>query len=734
MSNTAEPIDTRATGASVPRLDLGIIIPSLDKYGGAERFAIECIKRWQHHHDITLYSASLNSALLTESGIGDAVRLKQLSSPFEGDHSFVTNAVLLPKLWRQQIGRHDVYHVHLWPTHFVDLHPMVWFPHEPMRALHDLRYEQPARGAGNHGGHNVHMYPKFTYDQISGNLYDAYLATIDAIDKTVDPDVIVANSRYTADYLAKVHRREVPDVVYPGVDIEDPINLRIDPNLFVTISQLWSHKRINLLIEAIALTDETQLIIIGSGPERDNLKELCIKLGVADRIFFLTGLNHFEIRLVLARACAFLFCPIREPFGIVVLEAMAAGKPIVAVEEGGYVEACHPDYALFVPASPLALAGKITQLRDNPDLARRMGAAARKAVLPFSWDRTASELEQVLVRARDDYARHQSPRTTHDTSRTLVGIQYYLWYGDGFGTEHWNDNLSSGHVGDHPFPGYYSSRSGRTIEHHLNDFEAMELDYVVLNLHIDAGGPNPIEMQSIQNVFEIAAGRGSRLRFAVQIAAYGCDAATIASTVSTIENIYAGRDQYFRLDGKPVLFWFWSTAHDRDAAFFQDMKRAAAGFRNLAFGLRLPKGVDENTLSFGFFEGFAPYSPLELAAEANWSRVWLDAASASTAAKMPYCMITVSPGYDDRALADPRRSGNPYRVVPRHGGKTYQRMLDFAESASPAPHLVTISTYNEYHENTHIEASAHNGDRYVDMTRTFVARIRSRAANLGSHR
>jgi glycosyltransferase involved in cell wall biosynthesis len=729
MSNSADPIDTRASGASVPRLDFGIIIPALDKHGGAERFAIECIRRWQHHHDITLYSASLDSALLKESGIGDAVRLKQLSSPFEGEHSFVTNAVLLPKIWRQQIGRHDVYHVHLWPAHLVDLHPMVWFPHEPLRALYDLRYEQPSRGIER----DVHMYPKFTYDQIDGNLYDAYLATANAIDKTVAPDVIVANSRYTADYLARVYRCEVPDVVYPGVDIEEPINLRIDPNLFVTISQLWSHKRISLLIEAIALTDGTQLIIAGSGPEHDYLMELCIKLGVEDRVFFLTGLSHFEIRLVLARACAFLFCPIREPFGIVVLEAMAAGKPIVAVEEGGYVEACHPDYTLFVPASPLAIAGKIAYLRDNPDLVRRMGAAARKAVQPFSWDRTAAELEQVLVRTHDDHVRHRSPRTSRDTSRTLVGIQYYLWYGDGFDAEHWNDNLSSGHVGDHPFLGYYASRSGRTIEHHLNEFEAMELDYVVLNLHIDAGGPNFIEMKSIQNLFEIAAERGSLLRFAVQIAAYGCDTATIASTVSTIENDYTGREEYFRLDGKPVLFWFWSTAHDGDAAFFHDMKRATAAFRNLAFGLRLPKGVDENAVSFGFFEGFAPYSPLELAADTNWARVWLDAAGASAVAKMPYRMITVSPGYNDHALADPRRSGNPYRVVPRHDGKTYQRMLDFAESAAPAPHLVTISTYNEYHENTHIEASARNGDRYIDMTRKFVARIRARAASLGSH-
>jgi glycosyltransferase involved in cell wall biosynthesis len=661
--------------------------------------------------------------MLKEHGIEETVALVELAPGFEGEHSFVTNAVLLPKLWRQNIRRHDVYHTHLWPTHLVDLHPMVWFPHEPLRLLHDLRFEQRLGRVGEQAQHDVHVYPKFSYDQIGSDLYDAYLAAVDGMDRTVVPEFTIANSRYSAGYLAGIYGREMPHVVYPGVVVENPINLKADQNLFVTISQLWPHKRISILIEAIALTDEVQLMVIGAGPELERLEALCVKLGVEDRIFFLSGLSNYEVRLILARACAFLFCPIREPFGIVVLEAMAAGKPIVAVKEGGYVEVCSPEFAVLVPPSPLIFAETIQQLRDDPERVRKMGQAARLAVTPYTWERTARELESFLALAVDNSVRATPP--VQDRSRPLVGIQYYLWYGEGFGGAHWNDNPRSGHVADHPFLGFYQSEKGQTIEYHLSQFEAMKLDYVILNLHIDENGPNETEMRGIRNTFDIARRQNSGLRFAIQLSPYSDDAARIRSVLELIQDMYAERQEYFQIDGKPALFWFWSSAHDGKRSFFESIGQAAAGFRNLALSLRLAKGVDESKYTFEFFEGFALYSPLENASEENWHRIWQNAYDTSATANMPYRMVSVSPGYNDSALTDPLREGNPFRVVPRNDGSTYARSLAFAASLTPQPDLIVVSTFNEYHENTHVEASSINGDRYIRMTREFAERIRS---------
>ncbi|MEX0628706.1 MAG: glycosyltransferase, partial [Cucumibacter sp.] len=159
-------------------MDIGVVIPILSKYGGAERYLIECLRRWQERHDITLYSAHVNDALLAEHGVTDRVKRSALTGRFPGDHAFFLNALLLPKIWRSEIGRHDIYHTHLWPTHMVDLHPMVWFPHEPLRLLHDLRYEQNVVEVGKQVAHQIHVYPKYHYDRLGDGVFEATLNAI----------------------------------------------------------------------------------------------------------------------------------------------------------------------------------------------------------------------------------------------------------------------------------------------------------------------------------------------------------------------------------------------------------------------------------------------------------------------------------------------------------------------------------------------------------------------------
>jgi hypothetical protein len=524
--------------------------------------------------------------------------------------------------------------------------------------------------------------------------------------------------------LEEVYGHRVSDVVYPGIWAEAFIEVPIDQNLFVTISQLWSHKRVGLLIEAVAMTDNAQLIVIGSGPDQHHLEQLANRLGVADRVFFLAELNNHEVRLVLARAGAFLYAPVNEPFGIAVLEAMAAGKPVIAVNQGGYVEVCSTEFAFLVPPYPSAFAEKIAYLQSNPEISRKMGEVAKSVALQYTWQRTAESMEQLLIETWQAACVRASEPVADRMQRPLVGAQYYLWYGDGFGALHWNDNRKNGYVSDKPLLGYYLSSRGQTIQFHLKLFEEMGLDYVIINLHVDPEGVNGLELISAKHVFEIAQKADSKIRFAIQIAPYTFDEAELEKTIRMVRNVFISQPNYLRVDGVPILFWFWSSVGDGRPGVFSKLATATDGLCNIALSLRLPRGSDERKFTFGFFQGFAPFSPLELAEEKNWTNIWKEAYQAAEMAGMQQRVVTISPGYDDRDLDDSRRAGNPYRVVGREDGKTYRRVMQFVEELPTAPHLITISTFNEYHENTHIEPSLRNGMRYVYMTRDFVTRIK----------
>jgi hypothetical protein len=310
--------------------------------------------------------------------------------------------------------------------------------------------------------------------------------------------------------------------------------------------------------------------------------------------------------------------------------------------------------------------------------------------------------------------------------RPLVGIQYYAWYGDGYGARHWNDNRQNGYVSDTPMLGYYSSSKGQTIEHHLHLFESMSLDFVVINLHLDSDGLNEHELISIEHLFEIAATRGSKLRFAIELAPYTLEPDELEGAIHLIRTSFMMKSNYLRLNQAPMLFWFWSSAADGNKPLLEQLVASTAGLHNIALSTRLPQGGREQGMTNGLFQGFAPFSPLELAAEEHWDAVWTQAYRAADVAGMTYRVATVSPGYDDRDLNDERRLGNRYRFVPRRDGETYRRMIDFVVGLKPQPDLVIVSTFNEYHESSHIEPSLDNGSRYIDMTRQFTALLNAK--------
>ncbi|HTY22616.1 MAG TPA: glycosyltransferase [Desulfomonilaceae bacterium] len=730
-------------------LNIGVIIPQLAKYGGAERLVLECVSRWQNRHRITIYASKFSSELLSEHRVGEFVSLVKITPYFEGEHAPLLNCVLLPKIWEHEIGEHDVYNAHLWPTHLIDVHPMVWYPHEPLRVLDDLRGDELLDSSDVALRRRIHLYPKQDYLSVSAKLLEAYLNAMDLYDKVGKPERIVANSRFSAQRLEHVYQRRVTDVVYPGVNLEDfmpvwPPSLQpaqegrqekvsaADENVFITIGQLWPHKRINLVIEALRLVDGAQLYVIGDGPEKDPLEDLAGRIGVADRVFFLSGLSNLELRITLARCLAVVFVPRKEPFGIVALEAMAAGRPLICADEGGFTEVVDESCAFLLPPRLDLIAEKMRLLRSDRALALRMGKAGRAVASLYRWDKTASEILAILEATHDS---HRSKSTvtadvlqSRRNENTLFGIQYYCWYGDGYGSRHWDDNPLYGSVTDTPLSGFYESFRRSTMESHFKLLEDVGLDFLILNLHVEPARMNSYEKATIENLFRVADAVETKLHFAIQLCPAGCSTSDLVRAMEHVWVNFVGNSHYLCVQEKPVLYVFWTGEFDGRRQDIDQLKEGLANFVRIATSLRPydPRGDQKKTM--GLFDGFSLISPLDVCDPARWRYVWQTIYERSSAGNLHLRIFTVSPGYDDSHLQDPARKGNIRRKIRRDNGQTYRAMLDCALALEPHPHQVLISSFNEYHENSHIEPSLKSGFLYMEMTREFIETARKKWA------
>ena len=181
-------------------------------------------------------------------------------------------------------------------------------------------------------------------------------------------------------------------VVHPPSDLTGFRRPRRGRYLF-TVSRLDAPKRVDLLIAAMReVPGDLELIIAGMGPDEPRLRALAAG---DPRIRFLGYVNDSELLDLYASALAVLFAPIQEDFGLVTLEAMAAGKPVVTtVDAGGPGELVEDGRTGFVTApEPAAMAARIRQLVGNRRLARRMGAAALDRARHIAW----SQVESVVL-------------------------------------------------------------------------------------------------------------------------------------------------------------------------------------------------------------------------------------------------------------------------------------------------------------------------------------------------
>ncbi len=149
------------------------------------------------------------------------------------------------------------------------------------------------------------------------------------------PDFLIANSKYTQARIQKYYNRD-SQVIYPPVAVDEFKATSRNKGYFLTVSRLSAYKRINILIEAFDKLG-LPLIIVGEGPEKKRLEEKIKEAKNSNKIKIISGVGRARLIKFYENARAFVFV-CEDDFGIAPVEAMAAGKPVIALERGGLIE------------------------------------------------------------------------------------------------------------------------------------------------------------------------------------------------------------------------------------------------------------------------------------------------------------------------------------------------------------------------------------------------------------
>ncbi|TSC91472.1 MAG: glycosyl transferase group 1 [Candidatus Berkelbacteria bacterium Licking1014_96] len=146
------------------------------------------------------------------------------------------------------------------------------------------------------------------------------------------PDIIVANSQNAKNRIKKFYRREAA-VIYPPVDIHkfEAAGPNQIGDYFLFVSRLIPYKKADLVVSAFNRLG-LPLKIAGDGPERQGLKKMA-----KSNVEILGYVNEKKLRELLSHCRAFIF-PAEEDFGIAPVEAMASGRPVIALGRGGALE------------------------------------------------------------------------------------------------------------------------------------------------------------------------------------------------------------------------------------------------------------------------------------------------------------------------------------------------------------------------------------------------------------
>lgn len=206
--------------------------------------------------------------------------------------------------------------------------PVIYICHEAPREFYDLDYIRT-----------------FSMKEKIVNYIGLIIKRIDSKNIARSKNInIIANSHYSANQIEKVYGIK-PEVIYPGISLEmfgQNQKLRFRKNQVISVGSINKLKNQEFIIECISKIETVNrptLVLVGNGGNSeyiDKVRKIAVDKFVKTRIYL--NISDADLVKLYKQSKVFIYSPINEPFGIVVLEAMASGLPIVSIHSGGFSE------------------------------------------------------------------------------------------------------------------------------------------------------------------------------------------------------------------------------------------------------------------------------------------------------------------------------------------------------------------------------------------------------------
>ena len=234
-------------------------------------------------------------------------------------------------------------------------HPNIWYCHTPVRAFYDLyqvflqRLDFLSRQQ-----FRIWSWIQRIFDQRSVR----------------NIDMIVTNSKNVQGRIRRIYGRDA-EIIYPPVDTSRFYTTGYG-NFWLSVNRIYPEKRIELQTEAFCYLPEEKLVIAGGYAAGDHADGYMRKIRqqLPPNVTMVGEVSEPELLRLYATCKGFICTALDEDFGLTPLEAMASGKAVIAVDEGGFCETVTHQTGVLVDPTLINIVNAIKTLSRNPDSSR----------------------------------------------------------------------------------------------------------------------------------------------------------------------------------------------------------------------------------------------------------------------------------------------------------------------------------------------------------------------------